>query len=535
MVTKFVKKFESQIKYLLIVYVAIQPLLEIVLNLWPELLSVAGVSLATLVRYALLMVLVLATVVLGYPRKSTKLFIGYLIAVGIFILLQWINVKDFSLMIMDVSMQKNLLETLLYISRYAIPVVLIYEVYTLRFCVKDLQRTVIFVVLFVSLGMLVANLSGTDTISYSFDDLSRPTGSVLDWFGDPSGEAWKQYTSKGWFRSGNQLSALMALLLPVTLWMALTSKKIRYFAVVAFHLLTLLMLGTRVSAYGAILLSAGTFAIWVLQSVLEKQRPSRKSLVSFSALALVFVFVYMQSPFYFRAQSGEAGFDNLKGYVPPAQTSLAPSASQVPATTGSASSKPSGVGQTLSKEAMEKKVKQFAKDHWIPWEIISDQYRFEEHQSFWEGMVKEVDLAQRDNARDVKELILKDVVAEKGGALDWLVGIGEAPIYPEKDFSSQYYYIGIGGIVLFIVPFLGIFLWSAVLTVKALFVRRRVGLLAVLLMAGGFVYAVAIFSGHVLEPLLVNTYIAVISGVMCGLWPCQEKKKEEKIEEQMHD
>lgn len=504
---------KNMVKNLLIIFFAIQPLLEIILELCSDkYFEIGGISVATLIRYGIIGVIVVATLIITFDKRTTKIFICYLVAVAIYTVLQWLNLKDYNVTIMDVNMQKGLVQTALYVSKYAMPMVILYEVFVLDFDMKDLKKTVLAVSIFISASMIISNLFGVDNVSYSFADILRPDGSVLSWFGNEYTGDWKMYTSRGLFRSGNQLSSLFSLLLPVVLWIALNSKKVLYYVIVFFHLFAMLMMGTRVAVYGSLVLSVCVLVIWGVELFINKRKFDVGSVIKAAVLFCVFAIVFVQSPFSARMKSGQAGFDN----------------SDKPSDEIIESNKNPNKDEEDIIRFEDETAESVAKKYWIPLETITEDYKFEEHFEFWKHVVFEVDFNKRDDARDIKLLVLKDIFSNKNGALDGLVGIGEVPIYPERDFMAQKYYIGYLGVLMFIIPFLVIIVWNGMKCLLLLLKKKFDGSQCIYLLASCFVFCVAYVAGHTLEPIFVNIYTGLLGGMMLQFIVNKEKIKDEE-------
>ena len=482
-------------KNLLVIFFILQPILELILSLFEDkLLSIAGISIATLIRYGLIALIIILALIANFNRKSTKLFIGTLIIYGIFICIHYINIRNFDLIILDISMKKSFVTSAIYISKFIIPICLVYLVYILNFTYKELKITVLSVITFVSLVILITNLFGIDYIAYSFNSKVHPTTNIIGWFNnDYEGSDWRRFTSRGLYPSGNELASFLTLLFPITLWISLKEKRNWYFVFTLVQMIAILMISTKVAIYGEIILFISVIFIWLLEKLLKKQKIKKFKILCTILILLIFSIFFIHSPFLNRIKVGEGG-----------SSSYTQSEEQTDPLENDNDSDINYIKENYSKES-------------IPSDLIENAYNYVEHTDFWIHLLKDVEFSQRNSARKIKTLILQDIEENKPGSLDKFVGLGEIPIYPEKDYIAQYYYIGIIGILIFLVPLLLIALISSGYNLVRLFKKKIDGFQLVLLLSFFFIAGVAYYSGHTLESLYINIFIGLYCGMIISL------------------
>ena len=112
------KKINTINKYLLVIFFILQPILELILSLFSDKnFSIAGISLATLIRYGLIGIITLLAIIANFKRKSTKIFIGILISYAIYIVLHYYNIRNFDIIVLNESMKKSFITASIYISK----------------------------------------------------------------------------------------------------------------------------------------------------------------------------------------------------------------------------------------------------------------------------------------------------------------------------------------------------------------------------------------------------------------------------------
>lgn len=493
-------------KNLLIIFFMIQPILEIILSLFKDnSFQIAGISIATLIRYGLLAVIIGMAVITHLKRKSTKIFIGTLIIYAIYTILHYLNSRSINSTFLEKMVNHGFVGIAMYVSKFVIPICVVYLVYILRFNYKDLKKCVLFITTFTALIVIITNLFGVDFIAYSFgENTENVAANILKWFDkDYTYTEWRMLTSRGWFPSGNELSSFFAILLPVLTWIALKEKKNWYFVIILIQMIAMLLVGTRISVYGAIMLPIATIVIWLLDNFINKNKIEKRKLFCSVIIAFVFGIFFMASPFMNRIKVGEGTVNKFEQEIEDDEIEL---------------SEDDNTPERIF-------VKMNYGKELIPYDILYNGYNYLEHTDFWVHVIKDVSIENRDNARKLKTLILDDVEKEKAGKLDKLVGIGEMSVYPERDFVAQYYYIGLLGIILFLLPFAVVLIISGGYNFIKLLNKQLDGLQIVMLFSLIFIVGTAYLAGHVVEPVYINSLIGLISGMLMLLF-VQRKEKE---------
>ncbi len=500
METKKLEKINKINKYFLIVFFILQPILELILSIFnDEFFAIAGISIATLIRYALIAIIIFLAIFANLHKKSTKIFIGTLTLYAIFVCLHYFNIKDFDIVILNISMKKSFITSAIYLSKFIIPICIMFLVYILDFKYNDLKITVLSVVTIVSLIILITNLFGIDNIAYSFNSIVHPSTNIIGWFTiDYNDINWRYLTSRGLYPSGNEIASLLTLLFPLTIWISLKEKNISYFTIVFIQMISLLMVGTKVAVYGEIILFVSVICIWIFEKILKKEKITKDKILCIILILILFGICFAYSPFFNRIIVGEAGSGSYTEIIDDESDK------------GIEDPSPNDDSNIIY-------IKENYSKQSIPSQLVENAYNYIEHTDFWVHLIKDVDFSQRNSARKIKTLILQDIKENNSGVLDDFVGIGEIPIYPEKDFIAQYYYIGIIGILIFIIPFILVALTSVGYNFIRILKKKFDGTQLVLLLSFFFIEFVAYFSGHTLEPIYINSYIALICGMLISL------------------
>ena len=493
------EKLQAFNKRLFIIFLIIQPLIELFSDNFGDLFTVAGISVAVVLRYALFLVISVLAIAVNIKTKTARLFIAFLFVSGIFAVLQYINLKDCNIILYEGSIQKNILQVIWYAAKYVFAVGAIFLVRLLDFGRKELKTAVLGAAAIVVSVIVVTNLFNLDYMSYGFGKADHPEGSILSWFcSDITKDNWRLFTSRGLFLTGNSLASFLTLTLPVTVYISFKDKSNLTFVLMFFQLVAMLLVSTKVSVFGAILLTVITLLIIVFGNIVRKRKFNILKWSITALIAVVFSVLFAFSPFSAMLDGIESDFyvegenDNsaLEGLDPDAKI------------------------EEISQEVKLEFVKSNFANQSIPEQYVYELYDYTEHTDFWFELIRDVDFEKRDTGRKIKVLILEDVVKTKGSVLDRLVGIGGVSVYPETDISYIYYSTGIFGVFLFLAPFILVLLATIVKILFDLFKLRFSSLTVVLTLCLGFLLFVSYFAGHTFHLAYIGVFVGVVAGML---------------------
>ena len=510
--TSGINKFN---KIFLMVFLILQPVFEMFSNVFgEEKFTLAGVSIAVVLKYAMFLVLFVLAVLPNIKRKAAKAFIGYIGACSIFVILQYINMHNYDVHIFEGSLKKSLVQCVWYATRYIIAIGIIFLVYLLEFDYKDFKTAVIFTMAIAVLSIIITNLLGMDYISYNYGSKDHPDGSLLSWFTSEIEFNWRRFTSRGLFSSGNIIGSFLSVGLPATAYFAFKTKKIPLYILTFLQLVTMLMISTRIAVYGAVLLFVGSIGIWAFDLIFNKKKFELKNTLAIVAIIAAFGILFSVSPFYSRMKNGE-GFDvNYTENENSNDENIEDLIIEMP----DASDEETGMNREEINLHNHKVKLDYIKNnfayHSIHFSFIHSLYNYEEHTDFWFNLMTKVDFSKRNSSRKIKSLILQDIVETKGDILDKIVGIGGISIYPETDYVAMYCYLGVLGLILFLFPIIAILILSIIRVLIDLFKRKFDPFYYSLILSLGFILVTAYYSGHALSISFVNVYIGLFSGML---------------------
>lgn len=490
------EKMKKYSVILLVLFVCMQPVLDL---LWlnngtiPELL---GFTLPTLVR--IIMIGCIGILFLGVMEfhKKHLWILGYLLAVGIFFVLHHMNCLKFQSVVPG-DFNYSLFGELFYIVRMLIPIAVVYFTYHLKFTDKVFEKTILTVSLVMSLEIIVTNILKIGYGTYSELVID---GNIFDWFLHAGNFTSNQLASKGFFYFGIS-STILVLLYPYLIYLYMEKRKCLYFVAMLLQGTALFMIGTKATAFSVIIVSVLMALVYLFVTVIKKDfKISIVVCVGMACILALNVVLFKFSP-----SVTKMNFD----------TQYAESIDEEEIEN---MEEEEGTTYELS-EDNEKELLRFFKNNYkyisIKEQFLIDSYPYKYDPVFWyriyDGMVP----SERMQNRIVEEKMLQRVKEINNNKMDDWLGIGytrTSNIYNlEKDFAYQYYSMGIIGAALLVGPYIAIILGIMIFMLMKF--KKRVTIFNCSLVLGaGLSCFLAYYSGNVLE----NLGITIIFGFVLG-------------------
>ena len=510
---KIENKFDlkSITKKIFILFIILQPILDIYMCLFDGKIQLMGVSIATIFRFFIVGIMVLFTMIYTRKNKATKLFIGYGVLVCIYTVFHHINAVGFSVPLAQA--EYSLLGELLYIARMCIPPALIYIIYCIKPNYKDIKKMVLTVSLIISLVVIVTNFLKVGFISYCLDDVVI-SDNAISWFKeDKSQYTWVQLTSRGFFQASNQLTGVMIILVPIIAYIAWKENKIHNWIILLLHLLVMLNLTTRVGAIGGIAVVVAVSAIYFLEKIIHKEVSfeflKKKNIYCFMVTLIIYGIVFQYSPFKTRIESGGLMDDvNLT------------------------KSSTSETKNTIEiNENVDEKIK-VIEANWPLASIsayhIIEAYPYTEDADFWYNIIINVPYKERVGNRNIRTLMIRRILERDNRISNYIWGISftrsSAFVWPERDFETQIDGIGIVGEILFIGPYIFILLLGIFKFFKNfkdnLYLSKVIYLISLVI---GLFAAYA--SGHILNEVFPFIFLAMVTGIVYNMCTGSDPEK----------
>lgn len=437
------KNYKNQ----LLIFVGLQPLIDIYRVFLENRIEFAGISLSEWINIMAFGYLCVLFVVKYF--KTPKYFIP-LVAYGVvfsayFALHAW-NILQFNEGILN-GAEISVFKELYFIIRvYLIPLVVFYMMLCLKLTMVEFETMTKYLSWFISGILVVTNLFKISFISYA-STLERNTfitRNIIEWFTNPDLEHVAYMTSKGWFYMGNQIGIILFMLYPFTVMYAMKYKKIQDYFLVIIQGIAMIMVGTKVAAFGCVLILLSGLGIAVVFGFVLKQFSVRvRDFVVFCFITLGLTVLLFHSPIIsMNIQRDEAYILDeedlkLKEEMKEMEADLK---------TGGEVTK-----ATIIKFA--KVIKNHPYAYGIEKEFV-ELFDVEDNYMFWYKLVVSENNEHIDY-RLLKKLIYEEVLKKNDNQYDRLLGIGYTSNFPyaEKDLFGQHVWFGSLGAVLLIGPY----------------------------------------------------------------------------------
>ena len=494
-----IKKLVSKIRlnYLVIIFFILQPIIDMYRTFFQDTISILGLAIEeviNIVYIGVMFVLIIYHVILIEKRiKSLVKYAVYLLTVGIYMILHCINITKFNSNIYE-SANINFITEIYYIIRaYIIPIVLIYVIYHTYLTQKDFNKIIIPVTIIISGSIFITNLLGVSLVAYNAENV-KIEGNIFKWFSLTGNSNFAAYTSKGFFNSANQISALLFSLAPIVIKEAITKNKIRYYVLVAIQSISMIMIGTKTASFGILLILALMIFVTLFLYIIKLEKNINIK-ICIPILLLITMGTYA---LYYTSPS------RLKYCLEKTEREVVRE----------------DVGEITEEAKEEKKIntledyiKTYAYNYYIQdWFI--EIYPVHNDEEFWNAIITRDKQLNIDN-RNFKVNMINRIIDKNKNKLDSILGIGYTSNIPytERDYIYQYYIFGAVGAILLIGIYIGILGYCIVKILKDY--KEKLNLencsiaiaICCMLIAG-------YLSGHVWGMLINMYFISLYTGIL---------------------
>ena len=454
-----------------------------------------------------------------YTHPEKKVFIKYapyVFALGAYLLLHGYHIYQFNVEVYSAQTPNFLVETYYIFRTFIVPLLLIFNIYYSKIKKEQIFRILEILILIITSVMVVTNLFCVAQRNYSEITLYN-TLSLFDWFSFNNSSEFSYYelTTKGWFLSGNEMSASLFMTFPVVLYRAYKKRDKFHYLLVVLQMMAMFMLGTKVANVGCLLIVVAFVVCWFIFKILKHKE---KGILVILAISVGFAVLFPFSPVGYKiryekqtqnvsSSDNELMIDNALKIEIEDETEMDEELIELYKNL----KRDSVIFKKLNPEEMSKEEKVFVRKYMADYcsyfgisPFITEHYNDLEHSVFW---AKYIQQTPNNNYRVLKTMILRDIYANNNNPLDKYFGMGYTLnyIYTESDYTYQFYNYGIIGIAVLVVPYFCMLLYVIVQGLrhfKQMF-TLECAMYAIAPLLG---LLVGKFSGHVLErpfPLLV--------------------------------
>lgn len=501
---------------ILTIFVLLQPFLDTYILFDASFTGAIGFSPSTLIRYLFIMVL---SILFVFTIKSKKKYVYYLVyglMVIVYVILHHYYCLNMTTLFPN-NFNYSLMQEIEYIIRLTVPLILMIIASNLNINKRLFNNVCIWLSLIISGVIVITNIFKISIGAYYTQTVQY---NIFDWFNGIHNSVSFMYTAtRGYFNYANLISSLLFGLTIYILYLVISECNFKNNICLILNFFAMFMLGTKVATLGMLICLIIMILCYFFFIIIKKERFVLKPFIIIVVLIGLWFVIYPYSPCYNRL-NGNNNDNNKNNEV-------------------IEDGKFNKFLLTLNSLSEYDKInysKTFIKENYKYFGIRKDymfkKYSYEYDPLFWIEMYNEDTFDKKDN-RFIAEKVLQRIEQNNTNNKTGVKLFGEGysrmtnTIYLEKDFLSQYYTIGIIGILLFILPYILIPFISLfyILFNRKYFTFENISIIICIFAS----LAGAYFCGNTLDGLTWSIIYSFIYGYLISkLFKKNEKKLDEK-------
>ncbi len=458
-------------------------------------LEFLGISILELLNVILLGGSFIITLTKIHKKKMIFLVI-YAVLLCLYLVFHYQNISNFDTSIVHIQNYSFLKETIYLLRIYFLPLLAIPILIWNRdvFDKTFYSHIIKYLIAFISFSIIILDFLN---LSYpSYDDIvdlkyAPSIFHYLNYNGDP-----QDLLAKGWFESANEISVILFALLPINIYLLYKEGKISNVIIFISHLFSMIILGTRTSAYGSVIIPYFCLSIYIFFILIKKEKVRLPFLCKLSIPLLCISFVFIYSP-----------FRQFKRQIDPELLGTN--------NTDKISMLLNGLNSDTEKiDVIKKHLYDFGIES-----KIEELYPINNDLDFWLEICHR-DLRLNNNYRVIKHEIIKRIKQRNNNKYDNLFGMHFLLNYMnmERDYVQQYYELGLFGTILLVGVYFIIFLYTIIQFFKNFKEKFKFEYI-LLFMAMSFGLIVPYLSGHTFGaffPMFVLSLLISLLHYMVG-------------------
>lgn len=531
----------------LMLFLILQPILDIYILFKPAVADFFGFSPATIIRILFIGILGLLFLFTNKFNKKYWWFVVYGALVVLYTVLHHINALEFNSVSKD-GFGYNLVSELFYLIRMLMPLFMIVLSAHYKFEDKKMEKLITWLVILLAGSIVVTNLLGISLGSYSKVQIE---GNIFQWFNPNNDLDYMDFASKGFFNDPNRISALMVLITPLLFYVFVKNPNKKNGFLLILQCLGMYMLGTKVAVLGFFVLLFASICIYLFFVLIKKELTWNKKIFAFFMIFFVAAGALLYwTPAIDRTMIDQTREENHKKNVKGERSEEEKKIKKIDeqllklikvdedgaiyfdelfTEEKDVTYVSKSQIYTIDKVKSEKILNEFIEENYLDFsinpEFILNSYPYENDPYFWYKIMK-WSLMERTNFRMVERAMLERVKTINANPADDYLGITftrMSNIFDlERDFLSHYYTLGLFGLCLFLFPYLIIFFLAVFMMLyhyKEKFTFRNV----MLMLGIAITLFAAYYSGNCMDGLVVTLILGFVMGQLVE--PIFGKKK----------
>lgn len=461
-------KTNKIIKYSIFILFIMLPIIDCIRRTSIKDIDIFGFSIIELFNIVIIgYTLILTILNLKENRKQIIPLMIYTIILLAYLCLHNLNILSFNTSVYPSSNINIITESYYIIRTYYMPVLLLFILINNRkiFNLEFYSKVVKTLICIICLSIILLNIFKLSYATYAATNEEFVKYNIFDFY--KSEESPKLLSTRGWFDSSNEISAILMILFPINIYLLYKEKKKFNIFIYIVQFIGMIVLGTRVSSLGAILITIVALIINIFAKLIKHDKMNMKLIIC----GLICTGYFFISPVgLYLLDYNIPNFDSQDEY-----------SDQLKTLTDS-NDIANYIGDNLYYFRIDKS--------------FTDLYPIENDLPFW------YDVALRDrnlnnDSRVMKTTIIKRIYEQNNNKYDKFLGMGYTINFMdlERDYVYQFYLFGLLGIIL-IMPQIISFIKSGLDILKNI-KRKNIMYKLVILMSPTLGFVVAYYSGHV--------------------------------------
>jgi hypothetical protein len=501
---------KTMLKQLVFWFILLQPFLDVYFFYQPPLSKMFVFSIPTMIRILFIAVIgVLYLVAFRQNRWNWFLF-GYAALLAIYSGLHLYFTKG--LYTLDPhSIGFSVPGELFYLVRMALPLIMLWVTAQLH-VTKD-QLTKIFTILtwITSGSIVISNLFVFSLASYGEGPQAAwIKGSIFSWFDPNNNLSFLDLASKGFFYYANATSAIEVLFAFFVIYRIFKHIDWQSVALLITQIFAMFMLGTKTATYGLFIAFVAVLAIFTILPLLQGQGwQGHWHMLTIAAIFCVFFsLLFYYSPNRHRTDGDDYAIEVRAKEVKKVQKKDKRVFQEV-----------KKLNLQANRPALVNFIGKYYPYFGLHPRFVKDGYSYKVDPNFWLTVMTKWTPADRFNHRKLERAILDRIRHVANSSKTNWFGISYTRMNTafnlERDFLSQWYSLGLIGVLLFLGPYIYSMLWLAVAYLRRF---RRITQFEASIYAGvAAVLAISWYSGNVLDFLMESLILCFTIGVLWGL------------------
>lgn len=457
-------------------------------------------SISTLIRVFFILFFFAYYFFKNHDKKKYFLLI-YPFFIAIYFILHHLNAQNFDSLVPG-NFNYSVFKEFLYFVKMLSPYMLIYSLYKSGLTKHQFFKIINCLVLEICLIIIVTNILG---ISYANYGAGTIKANFFSWFNKNSNYTYMDLLSKGLFEYGNQISAVLLMFLPFTIYQYFKEKHPINLIIIFVELFALTLLGTRVAIIGTFLVLIYFTAIYLF---FEKYKFKQFAISSLPVLILSLIFASLIpfNPIFSRLEEHEKVVETVSNL------------NNVEIFESSVSTVENANIEVVTFEEINKYdfVKNTYKENKLNENFILNRYPYTYDVDFWYDLINSNN-PNKSNIRFLEKEMVKRVVLLNNNSLDKYLGITYTRIQNifniEKDFVMQYYSLGIIGLIAIFMPYFALLLYYLIIVCKNKLKNiKTINVLSFVTIC--MIFCISYYSGNLLNSLGFTIYFALLYALL---------------------